>query len=236
MQPRNPLAPIALALALGAPLAACDDDASSTPPVQVECDAALAQRYLPLIVGATWTYDTSDMGSPVVSKSTTVEALEDVGDRKMGTTAFRIRTEKVNGHVINWQQDLCTSVARHREQSYNAAGTLITDQFYVPSKLRVDETAAHLTLGASWATEYTEVEVDPVKGTSTVSKQETWSVEATSEMITVPAGTFPCLKVRKITSGQADKRFWFSPGVGKVKEEGEQVELLTAYTIPASAP
>lgn len=43
---------------------------------------------------------------------------------------------------------------------------------------------------------------------------------------------FTALKVRKTTSGDADKVYWFVKGVGKVKEEGEQVENLTAYTLP----
>jgi hypothetical protein len=199
-----------------------------------DCPAPLAERYLPMIVGASWTYDTSDQGGPVVRKATTIQALEDVGDRKKGTLAFRIRTEKVNGYVVSWQEDRCTEITRHREQSFDAAGALQSDQFYVPGKLRIDEVAAHVALGARWTTEYTEVEVSPSTGTTTVSKQETWLVDATAETVTVPAGTFTALKLRKMTSGQADKRYWFAPGVGKVKEEGEQVELLTAYTIPAA--
>lgn len=234
MPPRNWLAAAAVACSL--PAAACDDDPSSQPPLNVECEAALSTRHLPLIVGAEWSYDTSDRGGPTVNKATKVEALEDVGDRKQGTTAFRIRTEKNAGHVVSWQQDLCTSIVRHREQSFDAAGVLQSDQFYVPGKLRIDETAPHLTLGAQWTAEYTEVEIDPVKGTQTVSKAETWIVESTAETVTVPAGTFTCLKLRKTTSGQADKRYWFAPGVGKVKEEGEQVELLTSYAIPEQQP
>lgn len=233
MPPRNWL--LAAAVGLGA-LAACDDDPGSQPPITAECEGALSTRYLPLIVGAEWVYDTSDRGGPTVRKATKVEAIEDVGDRKQGTTAFRIRTEKVAGHVVSWQQDLCTSVVRHREQSFDAAGVLETDQFYVPGKLRIDETAPRLVLGARWTTEFTEVEIDPVTGTKTVSKQETWNVESAAETVTVPAGTFTCLKLRKTTSGQADKRYWFAPGIGKVKEEGEQVELLTSYTIPEPAP
>lgn len=216
--------------------AACGDDAPTddTDGGGVTCTAPAAERYLPMAVGASWTYNTSDMGGPVQVKTTTIETFEDVGDRKAGVVAFRFRTEKTVGHVVNWQEDRCTSVVRHREQSYDDAAVLLTDQFYVPGKLRVDESPAHVTLGATWATEYTEVEVDPVNGTTTVSKSETWSVEAVDEAVTVPAGTFNALKVRKVTSGAADKQFWFVKGVGKVKEQGEQLEELTAYTLPES--
>ena len=214
-------------------MAACGDDAptDSDAPV-VECTAPLSERYLPLVVGASWTYDTSEMGSPVVPKTTTFEAFEDVGDLKTGVTAFRQRTEKVVGHALSWHHDDCTGVTRHREQTFDDAGTLVTDQFYVPGKLRVDEAPAHLTLGATWTTAYTEVEVDPILGTHTVSKDETWTVQAVDEMVTTPAGTFSCLKVHKTTSGAAAKTYWFAKGVGKVQETGEQMETLTAFTRP----
>jgi hypothetical protein len=216
-------------------VAACGDDAPADPDGGVvACSTPTSARYLPLVVGASWTYDTSDMGAPNVVKTSTVEAFEDVGDRKAGVLAYRVRTRKSGAHgdVVSWQEDRCTSIVRHREQSFDLAGTLLTDQFYVPSKLRVDESAGHLAVGMTWTTAYTEVEVDPVLGTKTVSKDETWSVEALDESVTVAAGTFTCLKVHKLTSGQADKRYWFAAGVGKVREEGEQIETLTAFTVP----
>ncbi len=214
-------------------LGACGDDAPTDSDAPVaECTTPLSERYLPLVVGASWTYDTSDMGSPVVPKTTTFEAFEDVGDVKTGVMAFRQRTEKVVGHALSWHRDDCTGVSRHREQTFDGAGTLVTDQFYVPGKLRVDESAAHVTLGATWSTAYTEVERDPINGTTTRSKDETWVVEGVDESVTVPAGTFTALRVRKTTSGAADKTYWFVKGVGKVKEMGEQVEDLTAYSIP----
>jgi hypothetical protein len=121
-------------------LAGCGDDApTDVDSGVVECTTPLAQRYLPLVVGATWTYDTSDMGSPIVPKTTTFEAYEDVGDRKTGILAFRQRTEKVAGVAVSWHSDDCTAVTRHREQTLDGAGTLVSDQFYVPGKLRVDE-------------------------------------------------------------------------------------------------
>jgi hypothetical protein len=213
----------------------CGDDGPSDGGMTVQCDTPAAQRYLPLAIGTRWTYDTSDTGAPNVVKTQTVEGLEDVGDRKVGTTAYRLRTTKAgDGDVVSWHEDRCTAILRHREQSFDANGVLLSDQFYVPSKLRLDETAAHLVVGATWTTEFTEVEVDPVEGTHTVSKSETWKVDAVDETLTVPAGTFTCLRVRKVTSGDADKTFWFALGIGKIKEQGEQIEALTSYTLGGS--
>jgi hypothetical protein len=216
---------------------ACGDDAPSdvdaSPPV--ECATALSERFLPLSVGISWTYDVTDLsapGLPSVQKDNSVEAYEDIGGRKAGTMAFRLRTEKDNGYTLSWQEDRCTSVVRHREQSYDSAGLMESDQFYMPAKLRVDEGTEHMVPGASWTVSYQEVEVDPVAGETTVSKDETWSVVAVGESVTVPAGTFSTLHVRKVTSGDADKQFWFAAGVGKIKEEGEQREELRAFTQP----
>jgi hypothetical protein len=224
--------------ALAALCAACGDDAPSGGPGDgsTACATPRAERYLPLAIGASWTYDTSDLGAPNVVKTSTVEALEDVGERKTGFTAYRIRTTKVGAGagagagVVSWQEDHCDGITRHREQTYDTNAVLLSDQFYVPGKPRVDESAAHTAMGAAWVYEYTEVEVDPVNGTHTASKREDWTVDAVDEMITVPAGTFSTLRVRKRTSGQADKTYWFARGVGKIREQGEQVEILTAYT------
>jgi hypothetical protein len=121
---------------------------------------------------------------------------------------------------------------RHREQNFDVNDVLLTDQFYVPGKLRVDEAPEHLSVGVTWTTAYTEVEVDPILGTRTVSKDETWTVQALDEMVTTPAGTFACLKVHKTTSGDAAKTYWFAKGIGKIQEMGEQMETLTAFTMP----
>jgi hypothetical protein len=222
-------------LVLATALAACGDDAPTDIDAgMTECTTPASERYLPLVIGATWTYDTSDMGMPVVVKTSTVEAKEDVGERKTGVTAFRVRTGKSGGvgDVVSWQEDRCTSVVRHREQQFDVADMLLTDQFYVPGKLRVDELEGRLLVGARYTSSYTEVEVDNIPGDTTRTKDEVWMVEAVGEMVTVPAGTFSTLKLRKTTSGDADKTYWFAKGVGKVQEMGEQSETLTSYTIP----
>jgi hypothetical protein len=235
--PRNLLS-LSLAIPLLAAISTgCGDDAMGDDDtiVPVECATPLSERYLPLTVGASWTFDVTDLrvpGSAPVQKATTVEAFEDVGDRKSGTEAFRIRTEKANGATVSWQQDLCTSIVRHREMSYDTAAIMESDQFYMHSKLRVDETPGHLVPGATWSIRYEEVEVDPVAGESRVTKDESWSVVAIDESVTVPAGTFSTVHLRKVTSGDADKHFWFAAGVGKIKEEGEQREELRTVELP----
>lgn len=209
-----------------------DQDADDLTPDAGACTRPASERYLPLAVGASWTYDVSEPGVPAAAKTNTVEALEDVGDQKAGVQAFRVRTEKLSGYTLSWQEDRCTSVVRHREKSFDDDDALVSDQIYVPSKLRIDETAAHLAVGAQWTESYTEVENDPISGTDTTSKDEVWQVVATDVAVTVPAGTFSTIQLNKTTSGDADKTFWFALGVGKIKEQGEQLEELRSFTLP----
>ena len=134
---------------------------------------------------------------------------------------------------VSWQEDLCTSVIRHRDKTYDLNNVLTADAFYQPSKLRVDEVPAHLATGAAWTLSFTEIQVNPATGMAiTISKDENWSVVSASESITVPAGTFTAVHLNKKTSGNADKDYWYVAGVGKVKETGDQTEELTAYMIP----
>jgi hypothetical protein len=215
-------------------LAACGDEkaGSGGPDAGAEhCATPAAERLLPLATGRRWTYEVSEDGGAATTKATTVEALEDVGGTKAGTIAYRVRTEKTDGVTVSWQEDTCDGVVRHREQSFDRAGVIESDQYYVPGKPRVDDTAAHRAAGASWVTEYTEVEQDPVTGAiETRSKADRWTVEAVDEEITVPAGTYRAIRIHRVgeEDGQAEKRYWFAPGVGKLREEGSQLEVLAA--------
>lgn len=197
--------------------------------------APILKRYLPLAVGAKWTYLVSDpKAGTAETKTSTVEAFEDVGGAKAGVKAFRVRTEKLDGVTVSWQEDLGDKVVRHEEEARDLQGTLVTEEVYVPSKLRLDETAEHTTASASWIVKYTETVNDAKTGSSTNDKTEAWSVIGTDETVIVPAGTFRCLHVRRVGDviGQAEKDYYFARGVGKVKELGKQTEELDSYTVP----
>jgi len=188
----------------------------------------LAQRYLPIAEGATWTYLVTPIGMPAENKSQTIGAPEPVPDRT-DVMAFHVLTEKIDGTTESWQADAGDRVVRYRERSYDAVGTLTSDEVYTPFKLRLDEAAEHTRVGASWSETYLEA----INGAAGVSRTENWMVEAVDESVTVPAGTFACLRLRRMGAqfGQADKTFYFARGVGKVKEVGDQIEELASYQL-----
>jgi hypothetical protein len=188
-------------------------------------------RYLPLAVGATWTWRVS--GDATYDKTSTVEALEDVGGAKAGIQAYRVRTTDPEGDTVSWQQDTGTSIVRHREQTFSATDKMLSDQIYTPGKLRIDESDAHMAAGSTFVETYTEQETDPDTGAiKTREKSEMWIVEAVNEPVSVPAGTFNCVRLRRTGSeeGASDKRYWFARGIGKVKETGGQTEELASFT------
>jgi hypothetical protein len=223
---------------LGCTLGACGSDtvtpANSDAGSQNMDGGLLGKRYLPLSVGATWTYLVTDPTSGSTTKTQAVQALEDVGGEKAGVMAFRVRTEKSKGVTVSWQEDLGDRVVRHREQAFDSTDALKIEEVYVPSKLRLDETAVHLAMSAQWMEEYTEKVNDAQTGASTNVKTEQWAVVATDEMVTVPAGTFRCLHVSRAGDmlGQSQKDYYFARGVGKVKEVGSQTEELMSHSVP----
>ena len=189
-------------------------------------------RYLPMKQGATWTYEIEDPTTGAVEeKVSTVGALEDVGGTKAGTMAFKVTTERLDGMTVSWQEDTGSAIVRHKEQSFDLAGTMTREELYNPFKLRLDEADAHIMQGATWEDTYEElVAGDPVP----VMKTETWTVLEVGDEITVPAGTFETIRIRRVSDDVmgSDKTYWFARGVGKVQEVGGQTEKLVSYDIP----
>lgn len=220
-------------------IAGCSNPASPSTAIK-ESDAQVpssSDRYLPLSVGARWTYDTTDTAtSQSGATESVVEALEDVGGAKAGIKAYRVRSTAITKNVVNWQQDAGTSVVRHREQFYDLSNQLTSDYVFMPNRLRLDESPEHLVKGATWTeTNSATLTSASLGATQTVNFTVQWTVDSVDETVTVKAGTFSCLRVHRVESGYAntDETFWFARHVGKVKETGsEETATLASYSIP----
>jgi len=234
MKPHLPsLAAAAAGLALAALLSGCG-------PGTAACPGDGSDRYLPLAVGAQWSYSVVEQGIPPSTKTNVVEAQETLTGSKAGVNALRVRTTKQGqGDHVSWQEVAGDRVLRHREVTYTTSGTEQLEELYLPSRLRVDQTTAHSSASASWTEAYMERTTSLVTQTTPVEvdKDETWTVLSASEVITVPAGSFTTLKVRKVsTAGGAagsDKTYWYARGIGKVKEVGAgRTEELSSCLLP----
>jgi len=194
-------------------------------------------QLLPLKTGNSWTYLVTDETGVPTPKTQTVMEQGPVGGTgpNAGATAFRFVTKKgIDGmdETVSWQTRVGTRVVRYREQSYmrTAPHALELEEYWDPSKLRVDETAAHMVAGATWLETDRETKL-PVGGTpSTMDVEERWTVAAERQPVTVQGRSYEVLIVTKMGSSQ--KTYWWARGIGKVKEIGaNQTEELVSYLV-----
>ncbi len=238
---RATMAGFATATALLALLAVaaggCGGGSDTPPPPGDDADVGTPTvttgPYQPLTVGSTWTYHVDDQGV-VYDKQSTVEAFEDMGGAIAGTMGFKVRETVKAAIQLTWYEQTGTDVRRHHDQLADDTGRMLSDEWYSPYLLRVDEAPEHLVAGATWTINYTQTKTTSSKPTTTSSHAETWTVDAVDIVTAVPAGTFNALKLtRTDTSDGSTKTQWFVRGVGKVRERtgNGHFEELTAYTI-----
>ena len=144
------------------------------------------------------------------------------------------RDEQIVERVLGDLAEQPADDERHHDQLADDTGRQLSDEWYSPYLLRVDEAPAHLTAGATWTIDYTKTKTTSSKPTATTNQQEGWKVDAVDVVTAVPAGTFNALKItRTDTSDGSTKTQWFVRGVGKVRERtgAGHFEELTAYTI-----
>lgn len=202
--------------------ASCILGAFATLASMVGCAPPIDQP-IPLVVGASWTYDTSDAATG--TSGTKTQTVSDLTDGVATLT-----TDKAGGGTTtSKQQDREDAVVRLSEVSVTAAGADDGSESYDPAKLRAPKTlhapGDHLT------DTYTETVTDAAGVSTTNDKSEEWTLlEITT--FEAAAGSFPnTFHFRR--SGAVDKEFWFANGIGKLHEEGGgQVEDLSGYELP----
>jgi len=194
---------------------------------------------LPWAVGNSWTYRVTEDGV-VTTKQTTVGELEPVGGvgpnkDKMANLVVTKKNDTGTAADLDetrsWQVLDGDRVVRYREQSFSrSTKELELEEYWEPHKLHVDSSPEHVVVGVNWLESYTETKL-PVGGEpATGSPRDRWFVDAI-ESVTVPAGTFEAVKLRKVSATSAMKTYWYVPNVGKVKETGGQTEELTEYHV-----
>jgi hypothetical protein len=185
-------------------------------------------RYLPLAVGATWTYRVEG-GNETSAQTVTVEAEETFTGLEPGSHGFRVLTQKAYGaQLVSWWEDRGDQVVRHRELSIDGKGATYGDESFVPARPVVDELAKHTTLGASWKQRFSDI----IEDSGTIysdCKADKFEIQAVDEAVTVPAGTFTTLRVHRTDSGATA---WFARGVGKVKQVSSSKVELVSFSIP----
>ncbi len=183
---------------------------------------------LPVAIGNTWVYEEIGGVDPGTVTKTVTETQT---YRDQNTFVFETtQTNSVTTKRSNWLVD-GERVVRLRQERYDSADVLQNYREYEPGFLRMSN--ALNEVGVELVEEHTRTEflADGTKGIP-APKTYTWTVEAVDEEVTVPAGTFSCVRVHRVDSDVGEKTYWYAEGVGKVREEGPtEDEELADYTI-----
>jgi hypothetical protein len=205
----------------------------AAPDPNVDAPSNPAMRYLPWKVGSVWSYKLTDPKGQIpdaLNRLTTIMAEQDVGGVHAGSMAFRVHVEQLTG-----SKDVFETIAGDQDVRYKTihyadlAGTqMVSTDVDTPYRLKLDESMAHVVTGATFTQSFTETTTGQGAGSGT--KTENWQVISDNEQVTVIAGTYTCLHVRR--TGSSPQDYWYARGVGKVKETGSgaQNEELMSYT------
>jgi len=192
--------------------------------------------YLPLEVGASWRYaitgDDGRRGEGVVS----VDGV-DYGGPNGGVAEYRVRADLLDGTIWSWERREATRVVLEQEEIDDRAGTVLEEESYDPPITVVDERTDRLAVGAEWAEAFINTAPNAKGHPKSKRADAKWQVESVTDQVSVPAGTFTCLRLRRAQKHHAPLVSWYAKGVGLVKQEGagalgDQTLALIATHLP----
>ena len=194
--------------------------------------------YLPLEVGALWRYAiTADDGRQGTG-SISVDGV-DYGGSNGAALEYRLREQLLDETVWTWDDREEGRVAREQQEIDDRTGTVLAEETFDPPLTVLDERRDRLTAGAKWP-EIFLATTPNAKGHPRSKRAEVkWEVEALADPVTVPAGTFSCLRVRRTWKHHPAVVSWYAMGVGLVKQTGAGAlgdETLALLARPDSRP
>jgi hypothetical protein len=189
----------------------------------------------PLVDGAQWSYVITSTSGQVLGMDVTSLSETTWNDMQ----AWELLDEpNANG---KWNKSMLIrdgdAVLRvHREELDQIGTTALID--YEPGFMRASD--AWTTVGLKEEFLYDRTAYDGNGQNPVVeARGHTFEVLAIGEEVTVPAGTFECVKVERVRTVGAEAGalawFWYAPGVGKVREERPiemEIEELVSVSIP----
>lgn len=187
-----------------------------------------ADEYLPIDSGLRWTFRVTD--ATTGERTNKVQTFEEVPVHDdYGEVVLQVTT-KADGRTESLLGREGDRIVRFEQVEYDAGGVFMRRTRYQPPRLRVDASPERLVVGVVYEEMLVEVEEDE-QGTflETNELTERWEVLGVDVECTAPLGTFECLHVRRtrLAGGASDKTFHFARGVGKVREDGSQIEEIT---------
>jgi hypothetical protein len=181
--------------------------------------AAMAASYLPLEVGALWRYaitrDDGRQGEGVVS----VVGVDSAGPNGRAAE-YRIREDLLDATIRRWEVREATRVGLEQEEIDDRTGDVVEQESYDPPLTIVDERPERLTAGTEWQESFISTTPNAKGHPKSKRADAKWQVESVTDQVSVPAGTFTCLRLRRAQKHRAPLVSWYAKGVGLVKQQG----------------
>jgi hypothetical protein len=182
-----------------------------------ETATAITADYLPLRPGAVWTYQITDGTNRTGTGHARVEGVD---LSRSGEAALVVRWDLLDGTVVSWDRVTRAGVVCDEEEIRDRSDLVVSEEFYDPPATVVDECPARLAAGAEWSETIAHTFPNARGRPRTKELQVRWRTEAVDDLVTVPAGTFRCLRLRRAAKHRPPTVAWYARGVGLVKETG----------------
>jgi len=178
-----------------------------------------SQSYLPLEVGTVWRYAITRDDGRRGWGTVRIEGV-DYADSTSEATEYRVREDLLDGTIWSWDDRQPGLVRRKQEEIDDRSEMVVGEETYDPPGTVLDERAEHLTAGASWSEAYFDTTPNIKWRPKSKRVEVNWTVESLADQVTVPAGTFTCLRVRRVQKHRPAIVSWYARGVGLVRQTG----------------
>jgi len=186
--------------------------------VSRQARGAVRADYLPLRVGAVWRYQIAADDGRTGTGTVRVDGLD--YDAVDDGVAYRVREDLLDGTLWVWETNKGGRVTCAQQEVDDPAGAVRDEETYDPPITVLDERATRMVAGASWPEAFLDTAPNMRGHPKTKRAEVKWEVESLAEPVTVPAGTFTCLRVRRTRKHHPPLVSWYAKGVGLVKQQG----------------
>ena len=204
-------------------------------------DSEENQSLYPLVNNSRWVYNAKTTQGQVLG----MENVSLIAMQWNGLDAWKLTDEAdENGE---WTESILVrqeaEVLRVYKEEHGDLG-ITAYVYYDPGFLRADDDWLDAAVDSYEERLYDRTEYDNPDMLNPMheARGHAYRILALDETVTVPAGTFECVKVERIRTigGAAGERVihWYAPGIGKVREErpaDSRIEELAEVSIPSGA-
>jgi hypothetical protein len=192
--------------------------------------------YLPLELGATWHYTITGDDGRRGSGTIRVDGI-DYGGSNGAVPEYRVRADLLDATIWSWDDLEAGRVTREQEEVDDRTGTVLAEATYDPPITVLDEREAQLVEGAAWPEVFLDTTPNAKGRPKTKRAEAKWKVESVEDRVSVPAGTFVCLRVRRTQKHHPALVSWYAKGVGLVQQIGagplgDETLALTEANLP----